>query len=52
MLPNQRQIKLHANRDEKQPEQYIAKRLDVVLDLIAVFGFRDQHAGDKRAERQ
>ena len=47
-----RQIERHADGDEEQAEQDVAKRLDVVLDLIAVFGLRDQHARQERAERQ
>ena len=43
-------IELHADGDEKQTQQQIAERLDVLFHLVPVFGFRDQHAGEKRAQ--
>ena len=45
-------IELHADGDEKQPEQDVAERQDVGLDLMAVFGFAEHHAGQERAERE
>ena len=41
---------MHADGDEEQAQQHIAERLDVLLDLVAVLGFGDQHAGDEGAE--
>src|ERR1700682_5747754 len=52
MVPDHAQIEVHADGDEKQSQEHVAKRLDVLLDLVAVFGFRDQHPGEKRAERK
>ena len=46
------QIEHHADRDEEETEQHVPERLDVLLDLIAVFGLGDQHAGEKRSERK
>ncbi len=42
-------IEGHADSDEEEPEQHVAKRLDVLLDLIAVLGLGDQHPGEERA---
>ena len=50
--PTMRRSSIHADGDEEQAEQHVAKRLDVLLDLVAVFGLGDQHAGEKRAERE
>ena len=47
-----REVERHADGDEEQPEQHVAERLDVLLDLVAVLGLRDQHAGEERAERE
>src|SRR6185312_1584165 len=52
VIGDDRQIEVHADADEEQAEQDVAKRLDVLFDLIAVLGFRDQHAGQKRAQRE
>ncbi len=46
------EVEHHADRDEEKTEQHVAERLDVVLDLVAVLGLRDQHAGDESAQRQ
>ena len=46
------QIELHAYGDEEQAQQHVAERFDVLFDLIAVFGFGDQHACHKGAKRQ
>ena len=43
-------VKQHADGNKKQPEQDIAKRFYVLLDLMTVFRFRDQHAGYKGAK--
>ena len=45
-------VEKHADGDEKQPEQHVAERLDVLLHLVAVFRLGDQHAGKKGAQRQ
>ena len=47
-----REVERHADGDEEEAEQHVAKRLDVLLDLVAVFGLGDQHAGEERAERE
>ena len=44
-------VQQHADRDEKQPEQHVAERLDVFFHLVLILGFGDQHAGDERAQR-
>jgi hypothetical protein len=44
-------VQQHADRDEEQPEQHVAERLDVLFHLMAVRRFGDQHAGHERAER-
>jgi hypothetical protein len=41
------QINLHADRDEKQTDQDVAKRSDIVFDLMAEIAFADDHAGEK-----
>ena len=40
-------VEQHADGDEEEPEQHVAERLDVVLDLVAVLGLGDQHAGQE-----
>jgi hypothetical protein len=45
-------IQQHADGDKEQTQQHIAEGFDVFLDLIAVFGFRNQHARDKRTQRE
>ena len=45
-------VQLHADGDEKQSQQQIAERLDVLFHLVPVFGFRDQHTGQKSAQRK
>ena len=47
-----KQIQAHTNGDKKQSEQHVTERLDVVFDLVAVLGFRNQHAGQECAQRQ
>ena len=47
---HQPHIQLHADRHEEKSEQHVPERFDVAFDLVAVLGFRDQHAGDERAE--
>ena len=44
-------VKLHAHRDKEQPEENIAERFDVLLNLMTVFGFGDQHAGKEGTQR-
>ena len=46
------QIESHADGDEEESQQHVAIRLDVFLDLEAVFGLRDEHAGEKGAEHE
>jgi len=46
------QIELDADGHEEKAHQDIAEGLDVILDLQAVFGFGNQHAGDEGAKRQ
>ena len=43
-------VERHPDREEEQPEQDAAKRLDVGLDLMAEGGAGEQHAGEERAE--
>ena len=45
-------IERHPDGDEEEPQQHVAERLDVLLDLVAVFGLGDQHAGQERAQRE
>ncbi len=45
-------IERHPDGDEEQPQQHVAKRLDVLFDLIAVLGLRNEHAREERAERE
>jgi hypothetical protein len=46
------EIELHADGDEEQSEQHVAKGADIRFDLVAVHGFREQHAADEGAECQ
>ncbi len=52
IVPERHRIEQHAGRDKEQPQQHVAEGLDVLLDLVTVFGFRDQHAGDEGAQRR
>ena len=45
-------VQLHADGDEEQAQQQIAERLDVLFHLVPVFGFGNQHAGEKSAQRE
>jgi hypothetical protein len=45
------EVDSHADRYEEQAEQQTLERLDRGLDLVPVFGLREQHAGEKRAQR-
>ena len=38
ILHHDTNVEQHANGDKKQPQQHVAKRLDVFLDLVAIFG--------------
>ncbi|MOA21008.1 hypothetical protein D3C78_1414840 [compost metagenome] len=40
-------IQRHAHRDKKQPQQQPFERLDGDFQLVAIFAFGQQHAGDK-----
>ena len=46
-----REVEQHADREEEQPEQDRAERLDVGLELVAIGRIRQHHPGDERAER-
>jgi len=46
----QLQVDQHADTDEKQPQQDVAKRSDIRFDLMAVMAFAQQHAGQEGAE--
>ena len=48
---DQLQIEQHPDREEEQPEQDRAERLDVGLELVPVGQFGEHHAGDERAQR-
>ncbi len=52
MRADDSQVEIHPDRDKEQAQQDVAERLDVVLDLVAILGFRDQHSGEKRTERK
>ena len=52
-VPEQRgHVELHADRHEEEPEQRVAEWPDAGLDLVAVLGFRQHHAGEEGAERK
>ena len=44
-------LRRHADGDEEQAEQQALERLDVGLELVAVLGVGEQHAGEEGAER-
>ena len=46
------EVEKHAHGHEEEAEQHVAERLDVLLDLVAVLGFRDEHAGEESSERE
>ena len=46
------EVERHADGDEEEAEQHVAERLDVLLDLVAVLGLGDQHAGEEGAQRE
>ena len=50
LAEQQLQIEQRADRDEEQAEQHVAERPDDGLELVAVLGFREQHAGEKPAQ--
>ncbi|CCK16252.1 hypothetical protein BN136_2262 [Cronobacter universalis NCTC 9529] len=45
------QVQRHADRDKKEPQQQAFKGLNSDFQLVAIFAFSQQNAGDKRAER-
>ena len=47
-----REIDLHADGDEEQPDQHVPERADVVLDLMPEVGFADDHPSQERADRR
>ena len=51
LLDDQAQVERHADGGEEQAEQQALERGDVGLDLVAVVGVGEQHAGDEGAER-
>ena len=52
MVRDHTQIEQHAYGDEKQAQQNIPERLDVLLDLVPVFGLRDKHSRKKGTQRE
>ena len=48
---NRADIEEHADRYEEQAKQHVAKGLDILLDLISILGFRNQHASQEGAQR-
>ena len=44
------EVEPHAYGDEEQAQQHLAKRPDVLLDLMPVLGFRYEHPGEKGAQ--
>ncbi len=52
MLEHRREVEQHADGHEEKAEQHVAEGLDVVLDLVAVLGLGDEHAGEEGAERE
>src|SRR6266571_2391118 len=44
------EVKPHAYGDEEQAQQHLAKRPDVLLDLVPVLGLGDEHPGEERAQ--
>jgi hypothetical protein len=52
MPQQQPDIEQHAHGDEKQPQQHLAIGTDRRLDLMAKFGLREHHAGEKGAESE
>ena len=52
VLADDVEVERHPDGDEEKAEQHVAKGLDVLLDLVAVFGLGDQHAGEKGAQRE
>ena len=49
--PHDLHVDGHADAHEEQREQQAAERLDVGFELVAIGRFREQHAGEERAER-
>src|SRR6202171_4904720 len=52
MASDHTRIEIHADGDKEQSKEHVAKRLDVLLDLVAIFGLRDKHTGKKCTERK
>ena len=50
MLHEHAEIHAHADGDEEEREQQALERIDRGLDLVAVLGLGEQHAGEERAE--
>ena len=50
MAEEQAQVDEHADADEKQAQQHVAKWTDVGFDLMAIVAFPEQHAGEKGAQ--
>ena len=50
LVQHDAQVEHHADGDEEKAQQHVAEGLDVLLDLEAVLGLRDQHAREKGAE--
>ncbi len=47
MVDEQLKVDEHADADEEQPQQNVAERADVGLDLMPVMAFPQQHAGEE-----
>ncbi len=51
-LEQHRHVDFHADGDKEESQQDIAEWPYILLNLITIFGFRDQHPGDKSAQCQ
>ena len=50
-LAEETQVDRHSHGDEEQPQQQALERVDVELQLVAVFAFGEHHPGEEGAER-
>ncbi|MCY1175808.1 hypothetical protein D9M73_160630 [compost metagenome] len=50
MSGKQLQVDQHADADEKQPQQDVAKRSNIGFYLVPVVAFAQQHAGQERTQ--
>jgi hypothetical protein len=51
LVEQQAEVRGHADGDEEQTQQQAFEWLDVRLQFVAVLGIRQQHTGEKRAQR-